>query len=270
MSFDENDAKLLVQIGFTKTQAKLYLTLLRLKESDANTLSKKTNVPRSAVYRVLDELQKKGIVEKIISAPCKFRATPLKFGLQILLSKRVQQLKQIQEETKSLLQKVQILYEQQPPEQDYKVIVIEGKERIIQRIKLAHDNVQRSADILTTLTRWQDFVHHCYENHEKALDRGAKYRIIIEKPECELNFEEDILVLLEHPNLELKFSRNPLKTNSATFDQKEATFNFFPSKTISESPIIWTNHPSFLSMGQDHFRNIWTKGTEFEAIVPRK
>ena len=270
MSFDENDAKLLTKLGFTKTQAKLYLTLLMLNETDANILGKRTNIPRTAVYRVLDELQEKGLVEKVIASPCKFKATPLKLGLQILVSKRAQQLAQIQEETINLLQKVQILHEQQTPEQDYKVIVIEGKERIIQKNKLAHDSVRKSIDILTTLSRWQLFVNHFYESYERALEKGVKYRVLLEKPEFETNFEKDIITLKEKPNFELRFSRDPLKTNLATFDQKEATFNFYPSKTIAESPIIWTNHPSFLSMGQDHFRNIWKTATKFEGIGPRK
>jgi sugar-specific transcriptional regulator TrmB len=40
VSFDEEDTHLLMDIGFTKNQAKLYLTLLKLGRADGTTLSK--------------------------------------------------------------------------------------------------------------------------------------------------------------------------------------------------------------------------------------
>jgi hypothetical protein len=48
-----------------------------------------------------------------------------------------------------------------------------------------------------------------------------------------------------------------ISVNAAIFDGKEASFCFYPSKPLTESPIIWTNHPSFLAMFQSHFENIW-------------
>ncbi len=64
MFLEEESIGLLTQLGFNITQAKLYLALSKLGEADARTLSKEANVPRPEVYRTLDELQKKGLVEK--------------------------------------------------------------------------------------------------------------------------------------------------------------------------------------------------------------
>jgi sugar-specific transcriptional regulator TrmB len=103
MLIEGEEIQLLMDIGFTKTQAKLYLTLLKLEEADGRALSEKANVPRPEVYRTLSELEKKGLVEKEISTPYRFKATPLNFGLQILMSQRAQQFKEVQEKKRKRL-----------------------------------------------------------------------------------------------------------------------------------------------------------------------
>ena len=64
MFLAEEDIQFLTDIGFTKTQAKLYLTLIKLGQTDGNSLGKSAEVPRQIVYRTLDELQNMGLIEK--------------------------------------------------------------------------------------------------------------------------------------------------------------------------------------------------------------
>ena len=258
MFFEEEEIKLLTQIGFTKTQAKIYLTLLKMDVANGKALSDNSNIPRPVVYRTLDELQKKGLVEKEVSiTPYKFKVTPIDYALEILMLQRFQQYQGLQEKTKEFLLKMQNYHEKIQREREYKVIMIEGKERIMQRIKGQHDNVQRSVDILSTLQRWLQILDFCFKSYKRALERNVKYRVVIEVSGNKIEFNESVKALLAKPNFALKFSSRALKTNAAIFDGKEATFNFIPSKPLSESPIMWTNHPSFISMCQDQFDKIW-------------
>jgi sugar-specific transcriptional regulator TrmB len=263
---EEEDTQLLTQIGLTKTQAKLYLALLKLEEADGKTLSKKANVPRQEVYRTLGELQERGLVEKVITSPHKFKATPIEFGLQILMIQRFQQFKDIQEKTKELIRKIQSypIEKPQEQEQEYKLIMVEGKERLLQIIKDEHDSVQQSVDILSTFPRWLQILDSCFEDYEKALARKVKYRVVIDKPEGRIDFPENVRALLAEPSFKLRLSRGPLETNAAIFDGKQATFNFLPSKSLAESPIIWTDHPSFISMAHDQFEKVWRSAQEYK------
>ena len=257
MFLEEEDLQTLIQIGFTKTQAKLYLTLLKLGRTDGKTLSKKSESPRTVVYRTLDELQKMGLVEKEITIPYKFKATPLKEGLQILMLQRLQQYEESREKTETFLSRYQDYKEEDGKEHNYKFIAVEGKERIIQVMKQQHNTVQQSAKILTNLDRWLQILHYCYEDYVKALERKVKYQVVIETRESEKIFPKTVHALLSKPNFELKLTGRPLKTNLGIFDNKEASFNFFASNPLTDSPIIVTNHPGFLSMCNDHFEKIW-------------
>jgi sugar-specific transcriptional regulator TrmB len=261
---EEESISLLTQLGFNIAQAKVYLALSKLEEANARTLSKETNVPRPEVYRTLGELQEKGFVEKVITTPYRFKVTPIEYGLQILMVQKVQQFKELQEKTKEFLRKIQNRPIETMKEQEYRFIMVEGRERLLQIIKDEHDNVQQSVDILSTLTRWLQILDLCFKDYEKALARKVKYRVVIEKPRGEINFPENARALLAEPGFELRLSRGPLVTNAAIFDQKEATFNFIPSKSLAESPIIWTDHPSFIAMCQDHFEKIWKAAREYK------
>ena len=264
MLVNEEDVLLLTEMSFTQTQAKVYLTLLRLGETDARTLCKKTGIPKPEIYRTINELQHRGLVEKEISLPSKFFATPIQFGLQILMNEQVQQCKNLQKKMKQFLRKHQTCPIEPPNKKEYKLIVIEGRNRLTQTIKLEHDKAQRSVDIISTLQRWLQILDSCLESYLKALERNVKYRVIIEKPLGKITFPEKIQTLSSKPNFELRLSEVPLMNNEAIFDDNEATINFFEGKPLGESPIIWTNHPGFIRMCQDHFDKVWKSSREYE------
>jgi sugar-specific transcriptional regulator TrmB len=261
---DEEDMRLLTEMGFTKTQAEIYLILLRLGETDVRTLSNKADKPNPEVYRTLNELQRKGLVEKEISAPSKFTATPLQFGLQMLMDQKERQFKETQKRVKEFLWKNQSCPIKKPPLQKRMIIVLEGKGKLMQTMKNEHDNVQRTGDIITTLQRWLQILDFCFQDYLEALDRGVKYRVVIAKPAGEITFPENIKSLLAEPGFELRLSEESIKINSAVFDENEATINFFEGKSLMESPIIWTNHPGFIQMCQEHFDKVWKSSLKYK------
>jgi sugar-specific transcriptional regulator TrmB len=266
VSFDEEDTYLLTDMGFTKNQAKLYLTLLKLGKADGATLSKVVKSPKTVVYRTLDELKRRGLVEKEISVPYKFKATPLKEGLQIIVNQRLDYYKETRNKMEQFLLRKQSMEESDSDDQEYRLTTIEGKDRIIQIIRRQHDIAHKSIDILSTWRRWLQIIDCCFESYKKALARGVRYRIVVRKPERSFIFPEEVKVLLSNPNFELKVSKSSLSNNLGICDSKEATFNFYPSKSLKESPLIWTNHPSFVLMAQDHFDKVWMSARTY---IPR-
>lgn len=262
--FSEEDVQLLAKLGFTKNQTKLYLALLKLGETDAKSLVRNTNVSSAAVYRTLGELQKKGLVEKVIDAPLRFKATPMQFGLQILIKQRAQQCDELQKEIKDFLRKNQKCLLRTPREEEYKLVMVEGRERVLRIKKIRHNNVHLNVNVLSTLQRWLQILDSCFENYMKALERKVRYRVVIEKPAGEINFPENVKALMAKPYFELKISFEPLKCNMTVFDKREAAIDFFLSKSLTDSPLILTNHPGLLQMCLDHFEKTWKSAQNYE------
>lgn len=73
--------KLLEEFGLTKTEAKVYLLLLRLGSVPASEIIKKAQLHRTTVYDVLERLIEKGLVGYIVKNDKKYfeAASPRKF-----------------------------------------------------------------------------------------------------------------------------------------------------------------------------------------------
>jgi len=266
--FRENGAQLLAQLGLSPTQTRLYQSLLERGNNGvtAGVLSKSMDLPRSEIYRALSELQLKGLVEREVSYPNRFNAIPIATGFQILLSHKVEQFTKIESEISSFLQKAQSLQEENVDEQQYKITIVEGKHRILNKISQQHKNAQRSVRILTTLPRWLQIIHYCIKDYEAALARGVEYRIIVENTEGKFTLPNEIEFLLKNPNFKLATCAVHLKTNGAIFDDKEVSINFFPSKSLSDSPFILSNHPSLVSMLEDQFERNWENSVKYSCL----
>ena len=66
------DTKIFEEIDFTRAQTKIYLTLLKIKESKANKIIKKSGLQSSSVYNSLNALINKGFVTYITKNKTKY------------------------------------------------------------------------------------------------------------------------------------------------------------------------------------------------------
>jgi sugar-specific transcriptional regulator TrmB len=88
MQIHEEYVKVLAKLGLTHNQAKVYVALLSLKNATARSAQKLSNVARQDVYQVLSELGEKGLIEKILAKPEKFRPIPVNEAISILVLER--------------------------------------------------------------------------------------------------------------------------------------------------------------------------------------
>ena len=95
MPFTAENIRLLKGLGFTENEATLYFELLKSGKTDAKMLSEFLLIGSTATYRILDELQKKGMVEKEPTIPLKFKAVAPSIGLQNAVTQKFESLKKI-------------------------------------------------------------------------------------------------------------------------------------------------------------------------------
>jgi sugar-specific transcriptional regulator TrmB len=80
MALDSLSEKL-IDFGFTKEEAEVYVFLSSMGPSPARVVSRRFDVNRMRAYRTLKSLEEKGLVEKIIGRPMRFVANPLQESL---------------------------------------------------------------------------------------------------------------------------------------------------------------------------------------------
>ena len=78
----------LTGLGLKLVQAKVYVALAKSGPLSVREISVLSKVPRTDLYRILEELEKKGLAERVIATPTKFKATPLVDCINMLLQRR--------------------------------------------------------------------------------------------------------------------------------------------------------------------------------------
>lgn len=113
------------QIGFSKNEAKAYITLLQEPAMNGYEISKKSGVPRSMVYAVIAKLVAKAAVIELRTEPPTYTPVPIKELIE-------NQKKQTEETLHSLEKELQVM---EKPIEVNAIKHIEGKEKIIQAMQ---------------------------------------------------------------------------------------------------------------------------------------
>jgi len=104
------------KIGLTSLETKTYLALLKLQESQTGALCKETNIPSSKIYKILDSLIKKGLVNYRVQNNIKiFMPAPVETLNELFLEKQ----KKLEEERKQVAVLVKNLKTQELEKEPY-------------------------------------------------------------------------------------------------------------------------------------------------------
>jgi sugar-specific transcriptional regulator TrmB len=255
------EVRALTHLGLTSSQAIVYLALVSLGISNAQTISNYSHVARSDVYRIIAALEKLALVERIISTPCKFRAIPIQDSLSILMKRRMNETFELQTLTKKILKHfennniITVL-----GENEHQFILMSEQAGMQKRIK-ALETVQRNYDLLTT---WKSILHHIpslpIEKFHRTLQRGVEIRFIIDTPPGRKNEKlvaDTIKYLKKYSNFKIRHLPSPAKATMLVIDQKDAWIFCGTLACRKEGRDLYTNNPCLLSILQDYFENLW-------------
>lgn len=250
------DVTFLERIGLTRSQAHLYLTLVRIGSSDALTISRQTKTPRTETYRILDELEEIGLVEKHLNVPYLYEATPVRFGTESLLIKKYEEYQHNRREIDKFL----TTYEKSEKRQDAiqpKITVSKGKQKLLSILKHGIDNSLSKVVFVTPMKRWLHIYENCQDNIKKSLERGVRYRGLLEASDKDNHDLDNIPALQQRTHFELRIVRTISGKNFAVFDRREAAFNCSSGKSLNEAITLWTNHPNLVAIFEEHFETRW-------------
>lgn len=260
MSLEEYHLETLIQLGLTPNQSRLYLSLLSLGKVIGRTLSRETGFARQEVYRILEELHDRGLVEKIIATPTEFRAIKVQEAISILVLKKTKELEQTKERIQSLIDKYSPIAGT-TPQNEYKFLLIPPKTLVNETREKILEKAKTNVQLITTKKRFLQGISHFFEAYESLLKRNVETQIIVNIAGEPNSFETNKLQLLKkYPNFSLRIIRQS-KANILIIDKSEAIITLHPKVDLGASPVLWTNHPEFLAIFQDYFQDLWKKNS---------
>ena len=258
MEFPEKDMKTFVELGLSHVETKIFLTLVQSGTLKVERIAQVSNISRGDVYRNLSKLQNDGLVEKQISRPAMFRATPINDAIEGLINRQKLKQKQIQLDAANLLDKYN--RKKCPPSDKSGFVFVPSREALIKHLTKAIANTKNSIDVSTSCKRLTSAGFTLSENLLEAWNRGVKGRAVINVnggTECE-NIKDFWIT----PSAKIKYLPKIPRTVMAMYDRKEIFVFIEPTAQLNESPALWSNVPSLVAMAEDYFELLWCTAME--------
>ncbi|TQR36117.1 TrmB family transcriptional regulator [Lysinibacillus sphaericus] len=147
------------QIGFSKNEAKVYITLLKEPAINGYEISKKSGVPRSMVYAVIAKLVAKEAITELRTEPPTYTPVPVK---ELVMNRKRQA-----EETFTFLEKeLQVI---EKPVEVNAIKHIEGRTKIIH----AMQKLMQASNEEIWLSIWEAEMGELRSSAEKQVKKGT-------------------------------------------------------------------------------------------------
>jgi sugar-specific transcriptional regulator TrmB len=252
---------ILVGLGLTTSQAMVFLTLSRLGKATAKAITESSQLARQEVYRILSELRDKGLVEKIIAKPTKYRLVSIENALDILLQRKKEENFELDKKTTLLLNYCKHIRNEAESkrEEANDMVIVPKKEAYIRKLAKATADCLESIDIITTRDRsYQGIMTIQDELAKEAVARGVRIRMIADEP-CQLRpeWQKKEMQKQDQP-FQVRYIHRQPPTALAIHDKKSVgmvtscnTLDWYKATTF------WSDNPRIVSMIQEYFDLLW-------------
>ena len=227
---------LLQKLGFSKSEALVYVTLLKHGPLTARALSDLSGVPYSKVYTILESLSRKGFVTIIEERPRLYLATDPEETFPSYIDSLIHEIKSAGEKA---LKKLREIYANKAKIEERRVMLIRDPSLIAAKVAEAI----RRAKTYVKLSGPDRLVLRLKEELAKAVKRGVKVYVLSPS----------------NPDIKgVKRKYLPLTAGGLIVDGKEVIILL---KEGDSFIALYSNHPSLTVLAETYYDNLRSQGT---------
>ena len=269
MNIDNYAFLTLTQLGLTVLESRIYLGLCKNGKLSTKEISKVTKTAQSDIYRVVKSLQNKGLVEKQIEKPVRYKAISFETGSIFLLDRRKAECKDLQKKIsrinrqlkKKSMDKNSLVYESQ-------FVMIPKRENIVRKIGEA---IERSEEEVNLVLSWKrldaGLTDTFLESSERAWSRGVQFEIVVEAPQNQRAKKKAVEFCRINPMCHIRFLPDCPKTVLGVYDKKEVFVIVNPMEDLLDSSALWSNNQSLVTAIHEYFELLWLISMENPVIA---
>jgi sugar-specific transcriptional regulator TrmB len=255
---------LLMGLGLSPNQAKVYQTILQLGNATVLDIAKFSSVRREDVYKVLPALEKMGLAEKLLGKPIIIRATPVAGALtSLILDEKVKS----DERITSMKMKFQELSKAkwvQPvavdEDESLYSLIPKGKGITAKLTSLIVGSKSNFYGI-DTLKEISHITSLLSSEIKRAIHNGLEVKVIIEGFNSDLYQKKQVQQSINIESINIRFHNSSLN-RFAVFDGKDAMIST-SSRTISEdTSALWTTDANLIGILRGYFEVAWNESEE--------
>jgi sugar-specific transcriptional regulator TrmB len=259
LSPQDNGVNVFTQLGLANRHAEVYIAIVKLGQPTARSIAQTLQIARAEVYRAIPELQKLGLIRKIVATPATFRATPLSEGLSILLQRNAEKHKKTQRKAEQFLQNFKN-HNREELSQENSYWLTVGSKPVDREYLRDLSEIQTSKDCILKWRVILAVVNRDFEYIKKALEKGVKIRYITHIPE-DMKMPQIIQTLMKTGSFEVKSASTIPKADLDIFDKKLVHIITVPSSNPKEIEVLRLNNPAVVELAQDYFELKWQSAT---------
>jgi len=222
-------------------------------------------VARQDIYRILSELQKLSLIEKIIANPFEFNAVPIDEYCSILLQRKKDVITEVQKQFNKLIQNHETNAKEATKKGNGSYILIPAGEATLIRTKKMIENTKCTIDTICSWNQlWQGLFRYD-EVSKKAMERDVKLRGIISKNKESKSLLE-FQAFMKDSNLEVRTIRNLFPSTLTMCDRKEVIIASHPRTDAGKSSALWSDNPGIIALVENCFETLWKTAQEIRLF----
>jgi HTH-type transcriptional regulator, sugar sensing transcriptional regulator len=240
----------LSRFGLMKNEVKVYLHLAKAGEMKAGDLAESISLHRTETYRILRDLEKKGIVFAIFEKPLRFTAVPLDKAIDLLVGAQKIKIKLLEQEKAGLVELWSSIPKHKVETEEKQLFqMLEGDQQVLMKANELLERTEKelqvfaSADYLSQLY-YSDFSDKLKNQADKVhinllTDNSLKSAYFI----GQLHWLNESHRIVDDQSLPC-FMISDNKEIIIIFHEKEAAKEE-DAKKKHKTAALWTNYPAF-------------------------
>jgi sugar-specific transcriptional regulator TrmB len=172
--------KALNRLGLSKNEVRVYLYIARTGEHKASEISEALSLHRTETYRILRDLEKKGLISSVFEKPLKFIATPFKKTLDILIETKKMRISLLEKRKEGLVD-IWLSLPKPKMEHERKEVfqVLEGEEQISLKAEELLGSAQKEVFVFTSEQDITSFYHSgVFDSLEKLSKKNVNVQLL--------------------------------------------------------------------------------------------
>jgi len=253
----ETIEKALYRLGLSKNEVRVYLYIARTGEHKASEISESLSLHRTETYRILRDLEKKGLISSVFEKPLRFIGTSFEKALETLIETKKMRISLL-EKKKGDLVDIWLSLPKPEAEQERKEVfqILEGEEQI--NLK-AGEILNLAATEVLVFASEQDIASFYNSSLLDKLEKISKKNVDVQ---LLTNYSPKTCFFIE--KLKLKSTKYSLSDVDAlpTFvltDNQQLLLLIRKNNGKKRVAALWTNYDAFVKALKALFLELWKK-----------
>jgi HTH-type transcriptional regulator, sugar sensing transcriptional regulator len=243
----------LSRFGLLKNEIKVYLHLARAGEKKAGEIAESISLHRTETYRILRDLEKRGIVFSIFEKPLKFTAVPLDKAIDLLVDAQKIQIKLLEQEKTNLVELWQSMPQVKVADAKKELFqMLEGEQQVLMKANELLGRTQKEFQVFASADYLSQLYYSDFSDELKKQAAKVNVTLITDKSLKTSYFIGQLPWLSESHRIADEQSLPCFMIS----DNKEVLITFHEKDFAGEDDVkkkdrtaaIWTNYSAFVKI----------------------